>query len=44
MRSLVCRVSSELFRYGGYIGCYYIFGGYDSEGPHLVNISANGYV
>lgn len=43
-KTLVSRVSSDLFRYGGYIGCYYIFGGYDSEGSHLVQVSANGYV
>ena len=35
-KTLLCRVSNDLFRYGGYIGCYYIFGGFDSKGSHLV--------
>lgn len=35
-KTLVSRVSADLFKYGGYIGCYYIFGGYDSSGSHLV--------
>lgn len=44
MRTLVNRVSSDLFRYGGNIGCYYIFGGYDESGAHLVQVSATGYI
>lgn len=43
-KTLLCRVSNDLFRYGGHIGCYYIFGGFDSKGSHLVQVSANGYI
>ena len=40
--TLVSRASAHLFRYGGQIGAYLIVAGFDSEGPHLCQISANG--
>ncbi|KAI6174996.1 Proteasome subunit beta [Aphelenchoides bicaudatus] len=33
----------HLFQYQGYIGAYLLIGGYDFTGPHLYNVSANGF-
>ncbi|KAH7729226.1 CRE-PBS-2 protein [Aphelenchoides avenae] len=33
----------HLFQYQGYIGAYLLIGGVDETGPHLFEISANGY-
>jgi 20S proteasome subunit beta 2 len=40
--TLVSRASAHLFRYGGNIGAYLIIAGFDSEGPHLCQVAANG--
>jgi 20S proteasome alpha/beta subunit len=40
--TFVTRSSSYLFKYGGYIGAYLIVAGYDSNGPHLCQVTANG--
>lgn len=42
--NLICRSSSYLFQYMGQIGAYQIYAGYDSEGPHLVQCDASGFV
>ena len=36
------RARNYLFRYGGYIGAYLIFGGVDFTGPHLIQVLADG--
>jgi len=36
MKTVVCKMTGELFRYGGQLGCHLILAGYDAEGPHLV--------
>ena len=41
--TVVCRAQNELFRYGGYIGAYMIFAGFDVNGPHLVQVSATAF-
>lgn len=41
--TMVARATSHLFRYGGNLGVYLIVAGYDSDGPHLCQISATGY-
>lgn len=42
--NLICKSSSYLFKRGGQIGAYQIYAGYDSEGPHLVQCDASGFV
>ncbi len=42
MSTVVCKTTTQLFRYGGYIGCYLILAGYDALGPHLVQVDAHG--
>ena len=42
--NLICRSSSFLFNYMGQIGAYQIYAGYDSDGPHLVQCDASGFV
>ena len=44
VKNLVCKSSTTLAKYGGQIGAYQIYAGYDSEGPHLVQCDATGFV
>lgn len=44
VKNLVCKSSSHLFKYGGQLGAYQIYAGYDSDGPHLVQCDATGFV
>mmetsp|Transcript_23860 Transcript_23860/g.27048 ORF Transcript_23860/g.27048 Transcript_23860/m.27048 type:complete len:276 (+) Transcript_23860:56-883(+) len=36
------KAQNYLFRYGGHVGAYLIFGGVDFNGPHLCQVSADG--
>jgi len=40
--TFLARTSSLLFKYGGNIGAHLIIAGFDSKGPHLCQLSANG--
>ena len=40
--TLVARASQHLFKYGGNIGAYLIVAGFDCNGPHLCQVTANG--
>lgn len=40
--TFVSRATQELFKYGGHIGAYLIVAGFDANGAHLCQVTANG--